>query len=51
MIDRAIEQRGPLQDFVNNHPELEKLRYHKSDGLGLAIFVRFLKTSPNSFLG
>jgi hypothetical protein len=25
MIDRAIEQRGPLQDFVNDHPELEKL--------------------------
>jgi hypothetical protein len=25
MIDRAIEQRGPLRDFVNDHPELEKL--------------------------
>ena len=25
MIERAIEQRGPLQNSVNDHPELEKL--------------------------
>lgn len=47
--DRVIEQRGPLQDFANDHLEPKSWRCHKSDGLGLAIFVRFfnhLKTLP-----
>jgi hypothetical protein len=53
-IDRAIEQGSPLRDFVNDHPELEKLALSQERWTRIGLLVRsfdHLKASPNSFLG